>query len=269
MRHVCGLILLAVAAGEGAEQASVRFAVIGDSGTGLRPQYEVAKQMEACREKVNFTFVLMLGDNIYGGHAPEDFKRKFEEPYKPLLDAGVKFYASLGNHDRASERFYKPFNMSERSYFSFKYGNAEFFALDSSYMDPAQLEWLHDSLRKSTAAWKICFMHHPLFTNARFHGSDTDLRTVLVPIFHATGVQVVLAGHNHVYERLKPVEGITYFVLGNSGQLRPHDLRPSAQTAKGFDTGHCFMLMEIAGDQLNFQTISDTGATVDSGTIAQ
>src|SRR5439155_18643102 len=95
------------------EQQSVRFAVIGDSGTGDRPQYEVAQQMELYRQKVGFDFVLMLGDNIYGGHRPKDFLNKFERPYKPLLDAGVKFYAVLGNHDDPNdERLYKPFNMN-------------------------------------------------------------------------------------------------------------------------------------------------------------
>jgi len=78
---------------------SVRFAVIGDSGTGESPQFEIAREMEAYRQIVNFSFVIMLGDNIYGGDRPQDFARKFEQPYKPLLDAGVKFYASLGNHD--------------------------------------------------------------------------------------------------------------------------------------------------------------------------
>src|ERR1051325_4749714 len=85
------------------EQNSVRFAVIGDSGTGDREQYEVAKQMEAYRQAVKFDFVIMLGDNIYGSHSPEDFVKKFEQPYKPMLDAGVKFFASLGNHDDPNE----------------------------------------------------------------------------------------------------------------------------------------------------------------------
>lgn len=246
---------------------SVRFAVIGDNGTGETPQYNVARQMEECRQKVGFDFVLMLGDNIYGGHSPADFQRKFEDPYKPLLDAGVKFYASLGNHDNPNERFYKPFNMGGKRYYSFKHGNAEFFALDSNYMDPQQLNWLKDSLASSGAAWKICYFHHPLYSDAKFHGPDLDLRALLVPIFTADGVQVVLSGHEHVYERFKPILGIYYFVLGNAGELRRHDLRPSPETAKGFDTGRGFMMMEIAGDQLYFQTVSSTGRTVDSGTI--
>src|SRR5689334_5876780 len=109
------------------KEKSVRFAVIGDNGTGLHPQYEVAQQKEECSKKVGFDFVLMLGDNIYGSHSPEDFKRKFEDPYKALLDAGVKFFASLGNHDPPNERYYKPFNMGEKRFYNFKRGNAEFF----------------------------------------------------------------------------------------------------------------------------------------------
>jgi hypothetical protein len=80
-------------------QNSVRFAPIGDSGTGDQEQYDVAKEMGAYHPLVAFDFVIMLGDNIYGGHSPRDFAQKFELRYKPLLDEGVKFYASLGNHD--------------------------------------------------------------------------------------------------------------------------------------------------------------------------
>lgn len=246
---------------------SVRFAVIGDMGTGGRGQYQIAEQMERFREKTGFDFVLMLGDNIYGGSSPADMQRKFAQPYKPLLDAGVKFYASLGNHDNPNERFYKPFDMDGKRYYSFRKGNAEFFALDSNYMDPAQLSWLDKALHESDAIWKICFFHHPLYSDGKFHGPDVDLRAKLEPVMKAGGVRVVLSGHEHVYERIAPHDGIAYFVVGDSGELREHGLRRSKDTAAGFDTGHAFMLMEIAGDQLYFQTISQTGATVDSGAI--
>lgn len=152
------------------KQDSVRFAVIGDMGTGDKAQYEVAAQMERYREKTSFDSVLMLGDNIYGGKSPAEMKRKFDYPYQPLLDAGVKFYASLGNHDDPNERFYKPFNMGEKRYYSFMKGNAEFFALDSNYMDPAQVEWLTKALRDSTAAWKICSSITPCIPTANSMG---------------------------------------------------------------------------------------------------
>src|SRR2546426_2935417 len=88
---------------------SVRFAVIGDSGTGGSAQYEIAKEMEAYRELVGFDFVIMLGDNIYGGGRPQKFVRKFELPYKTLLDSGGKVYPPLRNHDKPNESPYKHF----------------------------------------------------------------------------------------------------------------------------------------------------------------
>lgn len=246
---------------------SVRFAIIGDSGTGERPQFEVAQQMVTFRRDFPFDFVLMLGDNIYGSKTAEDFKRKFEDPYRTLESAGVKFYACLGNHDHTSERLYKPFNMNGQRYYTFKKGNAQFFALDSTYMDPVQLEWLDRQLSDSDAAWKICFFHHPLYSHGKFHGSDLDLRARLEPVFVKYGVDVVLNGHEHVYERVKPQQGIDYFVLGNSGELRPHNLNPSPDTVMGFDTDRTFGLIEIAGDDFNFQIVSRAGATVDSGVL--
>ncbi len=250
------------------EPKSVRFAVIGDSGTGDNAQLEVAREMEAYRQLVDFTFVVMLGDNIYGGDTPEDFARKFEEPYKPLLDAGVKFYAALGNHDNPEdERKYKPFNMGGERYYSFKKNDVTFLALDSTYMSPDQLNWLEQQLRNSNSAWKICYFHHPLYSDGKFHGPDLDLRSRLVPLFQKYGVNVVLSGHEHVYERLKPESGIYYFVLGNSGQLRYHNLRQSKQMQTGFDTDRGFMLVEITGDKMYFQTISRTGTTIDADVL--
>jgi hypothetical protein len=246
---------------------SVRFAIIGDSGTGARAQYEVAEQMAKCRAVFEFDFVLMLGDNIYGSKHASDFRLKFEDPYKKLLDAGVKFYASLGNHDHPSSRFYKPFNMDGKRYYSFKRGNAMFLALDSNYPEPQQIEWITQQLKSSGSTWKICYFHHPLYSHSRYHGPDSDLRKLLEPILMQNGVQVVFNGHEHVYERLHPKNGINYFVLGNSGALRPGDLRPSPETAKGFDTDQTFELVEIAGDELYYQTISRTGQTVDAGKL--
>ena len=249
------------------KQGSLRFAVIGDNGTGEKAQYEVAQQMELYRQKTGFDFVIMLGDNIYGGEGTGAMKKKFEDPYKPLLDAGVKFYASLGNHDNPNERFYKPFNMSEKRYYSFRKGKAEFLALDSNYMDPEQLDWLSKELQGSDSPWKLCFFHHPLYSDGKFHGPDLDLRARLEPVFDANGVNVVLSGHEHLYERVVPKNGISYFVLGNSGELRLHGLKQSPDVAKGFDTDRGFMVVEIAGDQFFFQAISRTGATIDSGVI--
>ena len=248
---------------------SLHFAVIGDSGTGDRNEYEVARQMVAFRAKFPYAMVLMLGDNLYGGESAQDFKAKFEEPYKDLLAAGVKFYATLGNHDDPKQRFYKPFNMNGQRYYTFKANDrVRFFVLDSNYMDPQQLAWLAGELKGSNSPWKICFFHHPLYSSGKQHGSDADLRTFLEPLFLEYGVKVVLAGHEHFYERLKPQKGIYYFISGGSAKLRRGNIARTNLTAKGFDHDNHFMLMEIDGDTLHFQTITRAGATIDSGVVS-
>jgi len=247
---------------------SVRFAAIGDMGTGGAAQYEIARRMLQLHQQFPFTFVITLGDNVYGGKSPAELQKKFEIPYKPLLDAGVQFYAALGNHDDSNERFYKFFNMNGQQYYSFKKDNVHFFALDSNYLDPKQLTWLEKELADArTTDWKICYFHHPLYSSGAFHGSSTELRTVLEPLFVKYGVHVVFAGHEHVYERVKPQKGIYYFTEGASGELRAGNLRNTVLTAVGYDKDRSFLSIEISGDDLYFQAISRTGVTVDSGVI--
>jgi 3',5'-cyclic AMP phosphodiesterase CpdA len=252
------------------KNGAVKFAVIGDSGTGGGAQRKIAERIAATRQAFPFEFVLMLGDNLYGRERKGDYEDKFEQPYKPLLDAGVKFYASLGNHDDPEQRLYKPFNMNGERYYSFKpspLAGVRFFALDSNYMDKKQLDWLAKELAASGSDWKIAFFHHPLYSSGGRHGSDLVLREQLEPLFVEHAVNVVFTGHEHFYERLKPQEGITYFISGSAAKLRRGDIEKSPLTAKGFDQGYTFMIVEIDGDELHFQSISETGQTVDSGVI--
>lgn len=244
----------------------VRFAAMGDNGTGEPPQYQVGQQMAVSHATFPFTFVIMLGDNLYGSQRPQDFVNKFEAPYKALIDAKVDFYASLGNHDDTNQRLYTPFNMGGKRYYTFKKGSVRFFALDSNYMDPPQLTWLEEQLKSSGSDWKIAYFHHPLYSSG-MHGPQTDVRTVLEPLFVKYGVQAGFSGHEHFYQRMKPQSGITYFVSGAGGQLRSGDLRPSAMTAAGFDTDRSFMLVAITGSDFTFQAVSRTGRTVDQGHI--
>jgi hypothetical protein len=258
---------------------SVRFMVMGDTGRGDAGQYETAKQMVAAYQKFPFTFVVMVGDNIYGADTPGDFLKKFETPYKPLSDAGVKFYAALGNHDNPNQRFYKLYNMNGERFYTFRAspgglgkigeGGVRFFALDSNYIDKPELDWLEKELAASSSEWKIAFFHHPLYSSGRTHGSAVESRAVLEPLFVKYGVNVVLTGHDHIYERIKPQKGIYHWVVGSSGSLRKGDIARTDMTAKGFDTDYVFMLVEIAGDELHFAAISRTGAIVDSGMVTR
>ena len=250
------------------KEGSLRFAVIGDTGTGTSKQKELADVMVKYQQLFPFEFVLMLGDNMYGGESAKDFQHKFSNVYENLLAGKVKFYAALGNHDQALQINYEQFNMNGKEYYRFKKGNVAFYALNSNYMDKKQVEWFESELAKDTSEWKVAFMHHPPYSSGGKHGSDKQLREIVEPIFVKYGVNVVLTGHDHFYERVKPQKGIYYFVSGAGGKLRSGDLKDNSPiTAKGYDRDLSFMMIEVIDKQMHFQTISRTGETVDSGVM--
>jgi hypothetical protein len=259
------------------KDGSVRFAVIGDMGRDSQGRSDVARQAAAFHRLFPFDFVILLGDNVYGSNTPAEMANKFETPYQTLLDAGVVFHAVLGNHDNPTERFYVPFNMGGERYYTFRAsggvtkpaeGGVRFFALDTGYLDKPQLDWLEKELSSSSEDWKILFFHHPLFSSGNTHGSALESRAILEPLFVKYGVNAAFSGHDHIYERIKPQKGgIVYWVSGGGGSLRTGDLRATDMTAKGFDRDYHFMVVEIAGEDLYFQAISRTGATIDSGVV--
>lgn len=249
-------------------EGSVKFMAVGDTGRGNRQQNELAQVMFEYRRVFPFDFALLMGDNIYYQESAEDLKTKFENVYRPLLDGGVKFYASLGNHDESNQRFYAPFNMNGEEYYRIEKGGVSFYALNSTYMDKRQLEWLENELAKDKAKWKIAFFHHPPYSSGKRHGSEDEIRVALEPLFLKYSVDVVLTGHEHFYERIKPQKGIYYFVTGAGGEVRKNNVKKNSPlTEKAFDTDLSFMLIEIAGDEMYFQVISRTRQTVDSGVI--
>jgi predicted MPP superfamily phosphohydrolase len=249
---------------------ALKFAVLGDFGTGDKPQYALAETMAKVHERFAYELVVLVGDNIYGSDRPQDYKKKFELPYKPLLDAGVLFHGSLGNHDAREQRFYKLFNMDGKLYYSFKAPKQDvrFIALESTYMEPAQVKWLEETLSSARESWKIVFFHHPLYSSGMTHGSDERLRSVLEPLFVKYGVSLVLSGHDHFYERIKPQKAITYFVAGSGGKLREGDvLRNQPFSAKIVDDTNVFLAVEIKDDALVFNAVATNGTVVDAGRV--
>jgi hypothetical protein len=258
---------------------SVRFAAIGDSGRGDEPQSEVARQMVAWRERFPFEFVLMLGDNIYGPHTPDDYRRKFDEPYRDLLQAGVTFHAAIGNHDEPGSLNYAPFNMDGQRYYTFRKGEGplggltgagvRFFALDSRSFDSDQIAWLHRELEGSRSAWKIVYFHHPLYTSGRYQAGARTLRRAIERTLVEGDVDIVLSGHEHFYERVHPQNGVVYFVSGAAGSLRPDDIQRTPLTAVGFDDDYHFVMFEVTGQELYFQAVTRAGKTIDAGVIVK
>jgi Calcineurin-like phosphoesterase len=264
--------------GQEVRATNTSFAVIGDSGTGEPPQFEIARQMVATRRRIPFDFVIMLGDNIYGGGKPTFFKPRFEDPYKELLAAGVKFYASLGNHDSpyAEEHSkYEKFNMGGNRYYSFVKGDGllEFFALDTNDNNGAgvmedQLGWLEGALKQSKAVWKVVFFHHAIYASGKMHPPYLQLRAQLEPLFITHKVNVVFSGHYHVYERLKPQKGVHYYVAGSGGKLMKGDLdRASTLTAAGNDQTQIFLIVEVDREAMKVTALDARGKVVDSSVV--
>src|SRR5262249_46239120 len=158
----------------------------------------------------------------YGSGGPPHYAPKFERPYKPLGDAGPKFYAAPGNHDNPKQSRYAPLNKGGPRYYTLRgspggpgklpHGGLPPFPRDSNSLDKPQLDWLEKELSSSGSDWKIAFFHHPLYSSGRTHGSALETRAVLEPVFGRHGVSVVLTGHDHIYERIKPHKGIYHWV---------------------------------------------------------
>lgn len=263
-------VITALHAQDGAPApGSLRFAVIGDFGTGKSPQYDIGRQMAAVHASTPLDLVLTVGDNMYGSQKPKDYVNKFEKPFAALLQAGVPFFATFGNHDDDGQRFYAPFNMKGARHYTFVRKDVRFVVLDTNLLTDAQLRWADDTLASAREPWKIASFHHPLYSNAGRHGSNVELRVKLEPLLRRHGVDVVFSGHDHAYERFLPQNGITYFLTGSSGQLRRGDVKRSTITAAAFDQDQTFLVAEAAADALTFRTITRTGRVIDSGTIAR
>lgn len=252
----------------------IRFAVFGDWGTGDSACSGIANQMAKAHAASPLDFVIAAGDNIYPDGNGKHLVKKFEEPFSSFLKDKVNFYAVLGNHDvrdgRQDQRQYPLFNMGGQCYYTVKKGDglAEFFMIDSTDFTHNQAGWLEGALKASTAKWKVAVFHHPIYSSGESHGSSTGLRKAIEPLLTKYGVKAVFSGHDHIYERVKPQQGIQYFVSGAGGKVRKGDIDlKSPFRAVSYDEDNHFMQVEIDDQQINFRAIAKSGNVIDSGLI--
>jgi len=273
--------------------ASLRFAVMGDAGTGTKAQFDVANQMTRWRTLLPFNSVLVLGDNVYQHGEPQYFFQRIFRPYRDLFAQGVKFYPVLGNHD--VNRGYGDMQLAYWGVppcYNFKLGpkgsDVEFWAIDTTVMAPGesdcyvnnpfvacqrearQMAWLEQSLAKSTASMKVVYGHYPLYSvGADCKDSRKGVQAVmaqkLVPLFQKYGVDAYMAGHEHHYEKPRMVNGVYYLVSGSGGKLdTPQRGGPEGN---GLLKRLHFMLFEITPQGLAYRTISEQGQLLDTGLI--
>lgn len=245
--------------------APLRFIAFGDSGTGKPDQHAVFEQMGT----LSFDLVLHLGDLAYDKGRPAEIERNFFAVYEPLLRS-VPVYVSAGNHDYNTDRgaplrqaLLLPTNGGSAGierWYSFDRGNVHFVALDSEELVPEQVSWLESDLAANALPWTVAFMHRPPFSSGH-HGGDTELRRLIVPVLERHGVDLVLSGHEHNYERFDFGGGPVYVVSGGGGR-ETREVGTSPKTAFSEAVLH-FVYVQVEGPTLTLHAIDGVGREFD------
>lgn len=243
-----------------------RFVVVGDLGTGGEDQRKLAAVMCRLHDAEPFDFVVTTGDNVYPSGSSEDFQSHFKDPYGCLTERGVRWHASLGNHDVETaggilEIDDPAFGMTGR-YYAWRLGPVRFTMLDSNTLEPAQLDWLDARLERARAApWSVVVFHHPVFSGGAKHGNSPGFDALLGDRFARSGVDLVLNGHEHLYSRAA-ADGVTYVVTGGGGAgLYPCSGEPPPQV-RLCEEAHHFVEIEAAP-----HAMTATAITIDGGML--
>ena len=266
--------------------APLAFSAFGDSGSGEAPQWRVAGVLERSRPQL----VLLLGDIVYPRGADEEYDRKYFAPYGPLLSR-VPFFTAPGNHDYGNawlaaagqRRFEEGYARvhDKPKYYSFDAGPAHFIALDDNEADyvsaaapigPAseQRAWLERDLAASKAPWKFVFLHVPLYTSTAFHGDNDYVRRSLEPLLRRYGVAVVFQGHDHRYERSRPIGGVVYVTAGSGGaELAPAPRRDGADWVEREIRAYGLVNARVDRRRLRLEFVDDQGRVLDSTELSR
>lgn len=307
---------------------ATRIWVLGDSGTANANQVNVRNAYETFSGSRHTDLWLMLGDNAYPNGTDTQFQSALFNIYTNMLRKSI-LWSTLGNHETYSvepngnHAYFDIFTLPKNGeaggfasgtehYYSFDYGNIHFVCLDSMETprtaNGAMAGWLTNDLANTTADWTIAFWHHPAYSKGS-HNSDAEIELIemrqnLLPILEAGGVDLVLAGHSHSYERSflldghyglstsltsamilnagsgreddsgaykkpagGPVEhqGAVYAVAGSSGQISGGTLNHPAMFASTNSLGS--MVLDISSNRLDAKFIRENGSTNDHFTL--
>jgi tartrate-resistant acid phosphatase type 5 len=257
----------------------VRFAVIGDFGLAGKPEADVAQLITSWQ----LDFIITTGDNNYPNGAQEtidenigQYYSDYISPYFGNFGSGGeinRFFPTLGNHDWVTNRaqaYFDYFTLpGNERYYDFVWDPVHLFALNSDSREPdgvgqssIQAQWLKEKLAVSTSPWKIIYMHQPPYSSAH-HGPTNWIQWP----FKEWGATAVLAGHDHVYERLI-INNLPYFVNGLGGSPSIYWFEsPLEGSQLRYRDDNGAMLVTATSEEITFEFITRTGALIDSYTI--
>jgi hypothetical protein len=274
---------------------SLRFTAMGDFGTGGSAQAQVLSRLS--QPGMAGELLLALGDNAYHSGTEQEFQDRMFRPMAALLRQ-VPLFASLGNHEYVTnqgqpylDNFYLSANnpAGTERYYSFDWGPVHFVALDSNCViglassdrctRAAQKSWLAADLAATRQPWKVVFFHHPPWSSGE-HGSQLTMRREFAPLFEQYGVDLVLTGHDHNYERSRPMRGegvapsgtrgVVYVVVGSGGaNLKPFPSSQPSWTAYRNNTDAGYLEVAVNGGSLSGRFINPSGTVRDSFTLTK
>jgi predicted phosphodiesterase len=213
--------------------------------------------------------LILLGDNVYPYGDPSKLDEYVFRPFAAVLDSGADLYSVTGNHDALAEdgglAQLQQLGMTG-FWWSERIGDVLLVGLDSNQVDnPDQLAWLEATLAGSNAPWKIVAVHHPPYS-AGYQGSAKDVRNTFSPVFERTGVQLVLSGHEHDYQRTEEINGVTYLVSGaGAGTRRTGDRSYTAYSASTMN----FVDLNIYADHILIRAVDHELDVFDEYTLAR
>jgi Calcineurin-like phosphoesterase len=242
---------------------------VGDFGTGGAAERDIGAAMRAFEAHHPAAVLVTLGDNDYTA-SPTAFHRNWTADFGWLRGAGVSVIGTLGNHDvRVGGGRYEFDELHmPRGNYRRTVGNVQFFILNSNRVGTRQTNWLANALAASTALWKIVVYHHPAWTCGAYRSNTAVVRN-WVPLFQRYGVNLVLSGHDHNYQRFAPRHGIPYIVDGGGGQrLYPLATCPAGYPRRLFARAiHGFLYLRSSATDLRGVSVTRARRIIDRFTI--
>jgi hypothetical protein len=265
-----------------APAATFTAAVIGDSGGGTQQQFDLA----ALLSRQSIDLLLHTGDLVYPTGLAADYPAKFFLPFGRIIDEHPVF-PTIGMHDQEDGQsgapyaqffFMVPNNPAQsKKYYSFVFGDVKFVSIDTENTfrrAGPHLDWLDQELANSTSHWLVVYMHASPYS-AGPHGDAPDLQRLIVPILEKHEVDLVLAGHDHIYERMAPFKhfstdaswpGIPYVITGGGG-AQPYSIVKPEPTDQHAEVGFHFVLLTFSPDAIQGRMVRLNGTDGDDFTI--